>query len=100
MNALAQNLDGATALQAYATPTLILVEPVAGGWCVSCRGSCEVLMFLSGGHAEAQARSLARCLALIGQDALVEIYDRQNDLAGLARYVAEPSLRIGAGGTR
>jgi hypothetical protein len=71
-----------------ARQTLILVEPVAGGWCVSCRGAFESLVFLSGGRAETQARALARSLAVLGQGAVVEIHDRENGLAGAARYPA------------
>ncbi len=68
--------------------TRISVAPVGGGWCVSCDECGVDLMFLSGGRAESQARTLARCLAGLGQDALVEVHDRRNALAGVTRYVA------------
>lgn len=59
--------------------TTVLVEPVAGGWCVSSVYD-ETLMFLSGGQAELQARKLTRCLAGIGHDTVVEIRDRNDVL--------------------
>ena len=51
---------------------LISVSPVAGGWCVSSPIE-ESLMFLTGDHAEHQARTLGRCLASLGRTAVVEV---------------------------
>ena len=67
---------------------VISVSPVDGGWCVSSPLE-EDLMFLTGGHAEGQARTLGRCLASIGQTAIVEIHDRSGGIAGSALYLAE-----------
>ena len=75
--------------QGQSCDCVIAVEPVEGGWCVTCGGCGESLMFLSGGRAEFQARVLARCLAGLCKDARVEIHDRQNVLAGAVRYVSE-----------
>lgn len=71
--------------------TMVLVEPLAGGWCVSSAYD-ETLMFLSGGQAESQARKLARCFAGIGQDTVVEIHDRNDVVVGAVLY---PSGRPG-----
>jgi hypothetical protein len=68
---------------------VISVDPVDGGWRVNGELCGEALMFLSGGRAEAQARALARRLASIGFDTLVEIHDRANTLAGVVRYPAD-----------
>jgi len=63
----------------------IVVTPVSGGWCMSC--TCEEpLMFLSGGHAEAEARRLAQCLARLGLSCDVEIHDRRDRLVGRMVY--------------
>jgi len=63
----------------------IVVTPVGGGWCMSC--TCEEpLMFLSGGHAEAEARRLAQCLARLGLSCDVEIHDRRDRLVGRMVY--------------
>jgi hypothetical protein len=70
------------------TPLIISVEPVDGGWRLSCEGLAESLMFLSGGRAEAHARVLADRLAALGHDAVVQIHDRDNNLAGAVRYRA------------
>jgi hypothetical protein len=67
---------------------VISVSPVGGGWCVS--GPVEEnLMFLTGGHAEDQARTLGRCLASLGQTAIIEVHDRKGAMAGSAIYLAE-----------
>ena len=72
---------------------VISVDPVAGGWCVS--GAIEEdLMFLTGGHAEHQARTLGQRLAALGRTAIVEIHDRQGAIAGSVLYLAEE--RVGA----
>jgi hypothetical protein len=67
---------------------VISVSPVAGGWCVSSPIE-EGLMFLTGGHAEDQARTLGRCLASLGQSTLVEVHDREGAVAGSVTYPAE-----------
>jgi hypothetical protein len=73
--------------------TTILVEPVGGGWCVSSSLE-ETLMFLSGGLAELQARRLARCLASLGQDTVVEIHDRTDRVVGAVLYASgDPQTR-------
>jgi hypothetical protein len=66
---------------------VISVSPVAGGWCVSSPIE-ESLMFLTGDHAEDQARALGRCLASLGQTAIVEVLDRDGDIAGSVTYPA------------
>lgn len=70
--------------------TTILVEPAGCGWRVTS-GWEEDLMFLSGGLAELQARRLARCLASIGQDTVVEIHDRHDLVVGAVLYAAGAS---------
>jgi hypothetical protein len=97
MNVVAAELQGQGRAPCSPGPTLILVEPIGGGWCVSSRGACEAMVFLSGGRAEAEARLLARCLALVGHDVLVEIHDRTNRLAGRVSYSAEAAAPGAAG---
>jgi len=65
---------------------VISVAPVGGGWCVRCPLE-EDLMFLTGGHAEDQARTLGRCLASMGQTAIVEIHNRDGAIAGSTLYL-------------
>ena len=71
-----------------ACDAVISVDPVDGGWCVSSPLE-ESLMFLTGGHAEGQARTLGQCLASVGRTAIVEIHDRQGAVAGSVLYLAE-----------
>lgn len=66
---------------------VIAVSPVAGGWCVTSPVE-ESLMFLTGDDAEDQARTLGRCLASLGQAAIVEVFNRDGDLAGFVTYPA------------
>jgi hypothetical protein len=66
---------------------LISVSPVAGGWCVSSPIE-ESLMFLTGDHAEHQARALGRCLASLGRTAVVEVRNRDGAVAGSVTYPA------------
>jgi hypothetical protein len=66
---------------------LISVSPVAGGWCVSSPIE-ESLMFLTGDHAEHQARTLGRCLASLGRTAVVEVLNREGAVAGSVTYPA------------
>lgn len=72
----------------FPAEAVISVSPVAGGWCVSSPIE-ESLMFLTGGDAEDQARTLGRCLASLGQTAIVEVHDREGAVAGFATYPAE-----------
>jgi hypothetical protein len=46
-------------------------------------------MFLTGVHAEDQARTLGRCLASLGQSTIVEVHDREGAVAGSVTYPAE-----------
>lgn len=64
---------------------LISVRPAAGGWCVQGE-RLEPLMFARGGHAERQARSLARGFARLGRDAQVNVHDTRGRLAGCISY--------------
>lgn len=66
---------------------LISVSPVAGGWCVSSPVE-ESLMFLTGDHAEHQARALGRCLASLGRTAVIEVRNREGAIAGSVTYPA------------
>ena len=69
----------------FPAEAVISVSPVAGGWCV--RSPLEAgLMFLAGGHAETQARTLGRCLASLGQTAIIEVWDRNGAIAGSVTY--------------
>ena len=45
-------------------------------------------MFLAGDDAEDQARTLGGCLASLGQTAIVEVFNREGDLAGFLIYPA------------
>ena len=72
----------------FPAEAVISVSPVAGGWCVSSPHE-EALMFLTGRRAEDQARALGRCLALLGQTAVVEVHDREGAIAGSVIYPAE-----------
>jgi hypothetical protein len=67
---------------------VISVNPVAGGWSVRSPLE-EALMFLTGGHAEDQARVLGRCLASLGQTAVIEIRDEDGALADSVIYPAK-----------
>lgn len=87
MDARARGLTG-LAPDHQTAQARILVGPVCGGWCVTC--DCdETLMFLSGGGAERQARSLARCLSSLGRDTVVEIHDLRGGLVGSILYASE-----------
>ena len=66
---------------------VISVSPVAGGWCVSSPVE-ENLMFLTGDDAEDQARTLGRCLASLGQTAIVEVMNGEGGVAGFVTYPA------------
>ncbi|HEY8572774.1 hypothetical protein [Phenylobacterium sp.] len=69
----------------------ITVRPVAGGWCVECEMTGE-LMFLSGARAEEKARSLAACLAELGSDVRLSVHDRQGGLIATRRYFGDAGL--------
>lgn len=68
--------------------SLINVRPLLGGWCVQGE-NLEPLVFARGGHAERQARSLAKSFARLGRDARVNVYDTHNRLAGCISYYGE-----------
>ena len=85
-------MDGTTDRRRYGGvqgggEALISVSPVAGGWCVSSPIE-ESLMFLTGDHAEHQARALGRCLASLGRTAVVEVLNREGAIAGSVTYPA------------
>ena len=63
------------------------VIPVEGGWAVQ-EAMGEVLMFLSGGRAEAKADQLARLAGKLGAPAQVLIHDRNGQLVGKRAYAA------------
>lgn len=63
----------------------ISVRPIAAGWCVQ-GDRLEPLVFARGGHAERQARSLARGFARLGRDAQVNVHDARDRLAGCISY--------------
>lgn len=67
--------------------SLITIRPLAGGWCVQGE-DLEPLVFARGGHAERQARSLAKGFARLGHDARVNVYDARDRLAGCINYFA------------
>lgn len=71
-----------------ATDNVVSVTPVEGGWSVTCGLADHPLMFMSGAHAEAKARSLAQLIAAAGGDAQVIVHDRRNTLIGTVRYFA------------
>jgi hypothetical protein len=74
---------------------LIQVLPVDGGWTVDCSLSGQPLMFLSGARAEEKARSLAICLAGMGQDVRVVVHDRMKTPIGAILFSAsEGGARI------
>lgn len=68
---------------------LVVVRPVGGGWAVASDCWGERLLFSSGAAAESQARRISECLAAIGFDARVDVYDRQNVLVGTFRLFAK-----------
>ena len=67
------------------TPAVILVAPAGGGWRMSCDYE-EALMFRTGGHAEGEARRLARCLAKMGQRGVIEIRDQTDAIVGVIPF--------------
>lgn len=62
------------------------MRAAAGG--LKAQGCLEPTLFLSAGRAERAARRLAHCLAELGCDTRVHIYDKQNVLVGDHRYFA------------
>ncbi|MDO8902163.1 MAG: hypothetical protein Q7V15_12495 [Phenylobacterium sp.] len=74
---------------------LITVTPVEGGWSVTSSLCDHPLMFMSGAHAEAKARSLAQLIATAGGDAQVVVHDRRNALIGTVRYFAVEGIEVG-----
>ena len=69
---------------------LVVVRPVAGGWSVEADAWGEGLMFHSAPAAEDQARRISTCLARLGVDVRVDVYDRRNLLSGCFRIFADP----------
>lgn len=69
---------------------LVVVRPVSGGWCVDSDLWGEGLVFQSGAAAEGQARRISECLARLGVDVRVDVYDSRNLLAGCFRVFARP----------
>lgn len=66
----------------------VIVRPIAGGWCVDCELTQE-LMFLSGARAEEKAKSLAACLAGLGSDVMLSVHDRLGGLVATRRYFGD-----------
>lgn len=66
----------------------IAVVPVDGGWSLACDGGLEPMLFLSGAHAEAQARRLAERLSAAGDEVQLTVRDRSLALVGMTRYGA------------
>ena len=64
----------------------VTVTPSPGGWTLDCPAAGEPLMFLSGRQAELKARSMARCLAELGEEVQVVVHDRSGRLAGTLGY--------------
>lgn len=73
--------------------SLINVRPFIGGWCVQGE-DLEPLVFARGGHAERQARCLARGFARLGRDARVNVYDACDRLAGCINYFGDTSTPV------
>jgi len=69
------------------SPIAVTVTPVQCGWSVLSPLSSGLLMFLSGDHAEEQARRLAKLAARLGRDAEVRIHHRDGDIS-VQRYAA------------
>ena len=74
--------------------SLINVRPLVGGWWCVHGEDLEPLVFARGGHAERQARSLARGFARLGRDARVNVYDARDRLAGCISYFGDTSPPI------
>lgn len=66
---------------------LFSVRPCPTGWRVQGEG-LEPLVFARGGHAERQARRLAKGVARLGRDAKVNVYDARGELAGAISFYA------------
>ncbi|MBW0151067.1 MAG: hypothetical protein Q8L59_12900 [Phenylobacterium sp.] len=75
-----------------ASDNVVSVTPVDGGWSVTSGLADHPLMFMSGAHAEAKARSLAQLIAAAGGDAQVIVHDRRNTLIGTVRYFAAEAV--------
>ena len=61
---------------------IIKVAPVEAGWSVHYEGLSEPALYLSGGKAEAIARTTARRLAAAGLDVRVDVEDRSRRQVG------------------
>lgn len=66
----------------------IRVQPVDGGWLLSCPSVGEPLAFLSGLDAESQAYALGACLAELGRDARVLVHDAAAGLSAARWFPA------------
>lgn len=67
----------------------IRVQPVGGGWLLSCPSVGEPLAFLSGLDAESQAYALGACLAALGRDARVLVHDKAAGLTAARWFPAK-----------
>ncbi|HEY0648082.1 hypothetical protein [Phenylobacterium sp.] len=65
--------------------SLFSVRPLGSGWRLQSDG-LEPIVFARGGHAERQARRLAACIARLGRDARVNVYDAHDQLTGSISY--------------
>ena len=68
---------------------VIRVEPIGNGWSVHCEGSAEPVHYLSGGRAEATARTTAARLAATGMDVRVDVHDREQRPIGVHWFSGE-----------
>ena len=68
------------------------VRPAGHGWLVDAAAGVQPLLFHSGAKAEAQAHTLARCVAGVGHDARVLIHDRAQQIVGSTRYFAQEEV--------
>lgn len=85
------HVSGVTLVTPVVAPPVVTIFKVwsaGGAWCLQ-GAAFESLMFLSEADAEREGRRLARCLAGLGQDAQVQVYDARDLLSGTARYFAE-----------
>jgi hypothetical protein len=64
----------------------ITVYPAGQGWALSAPDLAGEIYFISGGKAEASARTLARRLARAGRSVLLEIVLRDGSIAARALY--------------
>lgn len=72
---------------------VIKVAPVDGGWALVCEGMAEPSLYFSGAQAEAIARRTAARLAGAGQDARVEVVDRDQRPVGSHSFPGRSTVR-------